>query len=79
MVWTTILNNEHLIITADKEQGIIMIETSSGGYRPKYVTLHLNEAEIDEMMSALSAAKQHLIAPASPNKKQGRVFPWIPK
>jgi hypothetical protein len=60
MAWNTILQKDQLSIVIDDEHNRVLFETSSGGYRPRYVTLHLNHDELDELISSLQQAKDEL-------------------
>jgi hypothetical protein len=61
MSLTSILQEEQISIFADDEQKNILLEVSSSGYRPKYVTLHLDKKEdIDRIIEALIKAKVYL-------------------
>ncbi|TBL68287.1 hypothetical protein [Paenibacillus thalictri] len=61
MAWKTIYENDHIHLVADEEQQQAMLEVSSGGYRPRYVTLQLPVAELDQLIAALQLAKQELL------------------
>jgi hypothetical protein len=61
MSLTSILQEEQISIFADDEQKNILLEVSSSGYRPKYVTLHLDKKEdIDRIIEALIKAKEYI-------------------
>jgi ribosome maturation factor RimP len=61
MSLTSILQEEQISILADGEQKKILLEVSSSGYRPKYVTLHLDKTEdIDRIIEALIKAKEYI-------------------
>lgn len=56
-----LLQHEQIAVIADNERKNVMLELNSSGYRPRFVTVHLKtEAEIDELMEALSKAKAYL-------------------
>lgn len=62
MAWERILEKEQLELIIDNETGHLMIETSSGGAVPRYITIHIHsELEIDEIIAALKKAKQLFI------------------
>jgi hypothetical protein len=50
----SILQDEQISVVADDQNNNILLEVSSSGYRPKYVTVHLNKHE------ALIKAKEYL-------------------
>ena len=58
MGWETLLEKEQLVIRGDETRKDVMLEVNSGGLISNYVTLHLNEKEIDEIITALNIAKQ---------------------
>lgn len=58
MGWERLLEHDQLEITIDTDKGTLMLETSSGGAVPRYVTVHIqNEQELDEIITALYKAK----------------------
>jgi hypothetical protein len=62
MAWERLLEKDQLEIIVDTEKGNVMIETSSGGAIPKYVTVHFQtEQEIDELIAALQKAKEAML------------------
>ncbi|NHN32387.1 hypothetical protein [Paenibacillus agricola] len=60
MAWKPIYDSEQLSLIADDELKVAMLEVSSGGYVPRYVTLHWNEQELAEVIQALQSAQQLL-------------------
>lgn len=57
----SILQDEQISIVADDQNKNILFEVSSSGYRPRYVTIHLNQREeIDRIIEALIKAKEYL-------------------
>ncbi|MCD9020876.1 hypothetical protein [Cohnella silvisoli] len=56
-----IYSTEFIDISADAEKKHVHIELSSSGYRPKYVSLFIeNRAELERIIDALQSAKAHL-------------------
>jgi len=60
MAWKAIYDSEQLSLIVDDEKQVAMLEVSSGGYVPRYVTLHWNEQELAEIIQALINAQQQL-------------------
>jgi hypothetical protein len=60
MVWKPVYDSEQLSLIVDDEKHIAMLEISSGGYVPRYITLHWNEQELAEVIQALQNAQQLL-------------------
>lgn len=60
MAWKTILNKEQVSIVYDDERNHVLLELNSGGLRPKFVTLHLDQAGIDEFIEHLQLAKKEI-------------------
>jgi len=57
----SILQEELVSVIADDENKQVMVELSSSGYRPRYVTLHLSKKEeVDQIINALVKAKEYL-------------------
>jgi hypothetical protein len=62
MAWERLLAKDQLELIADTEKGTLMLETSSGGAIPRYVTVHIqNEQELDELIGALQKAKEVIV------------------
>jgi HKD family nuclease len=62
MAWERLLAKDQLEIIVDTDKGTLMMETSSGGAVPKYVTVHIqNEQELDELIAALQKAKDFMV------------------
>jgi hypothetical protein len=59
MAWERLLEKDQLEIIMDTDKGTIMLETSTGGAVPRYVTVHIqNVQELDEIIAALQKAKK---------------------
>jgi hypothetical protein len=59
VAWERLLEKDQLEIIVDTDKGTLMLETSSGGAVPRYVTVHIqNEQELDELIGALQKAKE---------------------
>jgi hypothetical protein len=62
MAWEQLLTKDQLEIIVDTDKGTLMMETSSGGAVPRYVTVHIqNEQELDELITALQKAKDVMV------------------
>jgi hypothetical protein len=62
MAWERLLAKDQLEIIVDTDKGTLMMETSSGGAVPRYVTVHIqNEQELDELIAALQKAKDVMV------------------
>jgi hypothetical protein len=62
MAWERLFESHQLEITVDTAKGHVMLETSSGGAVPRYVTIHIqNEQEIEELIIALQKAKEAML------------------
>ncbi|QGQ94431.1 hypothetical protein EHS13_05690 [Paenibacillus psychroresistens] len=63
MAWERLLEKDQLEIIMDTDKGTVMLETSSGGAVPRYVTIHIqNEQELDEIIAALQKAKNLILS-----------------
>jgi hypothetical protein len=63
MAWEQLLTKDQLEIIVDTDKGTLMMETSSGGAVPRYVTVHIqNEQELDEIIAALQKAKDVMVS-----------------
>lgn len=60
MSWKTIFEDEHVSIVVDESNRIVMLEASSGGYRPRYVTLQLDASRLEVIIEALQSARAAL-------------------
>jgi hypothetical protein len=60
MAWKPIYDSEQLSLIVDDDKQVAMLEVSSGGYVPRYVTLHWNEQQLSEVIQALQKAQQQL-------------------
>lgn len=57
----SLFQDDQIAIIADDEKRSVMLELNSSGYRPRYVTVHLNsDEEIDKLIEALSRAREYL-------------------
>jgi hypothetical protein len=66
MAWERLLEKNQLEIIVDTDKGTLMLETSSGGAVPRYVTVHIqNEQELDELIAALLKAKEFMVLTTS--------------
>jgi hypothetical protein len=61
MAWITMYENEEMTLVVDDEKQTAMLEVNSGGYRPRYITLHWNEQQLSEVIGALQTARQALV------------------
>jgi hypothetical protein len=62
MAWERLLAKNQLEIIVDTDKGTLMMETSSDGAVPRYVTVHIqNEQELDELIAALQKAKDVMV------------------
>jgi hypothetical protein len=60
VAWKPIYENEQVSLIVDEDKQNLMFEVNSGGYTPRYVTLHWNESELAELIQALQNAQQSL-------------------
>lgn len=61
MALVSILQDDQISIVADEEKRSVLLELNSSGYRPRYVTVHLqSREEIDRLIDALVSAKGYL-------------------
>lgn len=60
MAWQTIVNKEQLSIVYDDERNHVLLEVNSGGYQPKFVTLHLNKELLNELIQDLNKAGTYI-------------------
>ena len=58
MAWENILRKENLEIRCDKVDKNIILEVNNGGISCEYITLHMGKNEVDELIQALTAAKE---------------------
>ncbi len=57
----SILHDDQVSVLVDDLNKNILFELSSSGYRPRYVTIHLNKKDqIDRIIEALNKAKEYL-------------------
>ncbi|WP_102346076.1 hypothetical protein [Bacillus sp. Marseille-P3661] len=57
-----IWENDNLSIRIDKIVKTTTLEANSSGLMASYVTVHLNEAELEQLINALNEAKGNLKA-----------------
>ncbi len=62
MSWQTLFQNEHVSLVLDSNQRHCMLEVNSGGFQPKYVSLHLDEKGLEQLIGELQKAKTALQA-----------------
>jgi hypothetical protein len=60
MTWIPIYESEQIMVVVDDENKNVIFEVNSGGYRPKYVTVHYSKEGLEELISALINAKEAL-------------------
>ncbi|MCY9666052.1 hypothetical protein M5X11_13935 [Paenibacillus alginolyticus] len=58
MAWIQVLDKEHLSVKFDDQDEMALLEINDGGISPNYVTIRLNETEIDDLIEALHRIKQ---------------------
>ncbi|NRF90294.1 hypothetical protein HQN89_04490 [Paenibacillus frigoriresistens] len=58
MAWIQVLDKEHLSVKFDDQDDMALLEINDGGISPNYVTIRLNETEIDDLIEALHRIKQ---------------------
>ncbi len=58
MAWIQVLDKEHLSVKFDDKDEMALLEINDGGISPNYVTIRLNETEIDDLIEALQRIKQ---------------------
>lgn len=58
MAWIQVLDKEHLSVKFDNQDEMALLEINDGGISPNYVTIRLNETEIDDLIEALHRIKQ---------------------
>ncbi|MBP1962452.1 hypothetical protein [Paenibacillus aceris] len=58
MAWINMLEREQLTVKLDNKDEMALLEVNDGGISPNYVTIRLNENEIDELIEALQRIKQ---------------------
>ncbi|WNR43620.1 hypothetical protein [Paenibacillus roseipurpureus] len=61
MAWVHFLNKDQLSVKWDDKDDAALIEINDGGISPNYVTIRLNEHEIDELIDALQRVKQSIV------------------
>ncbi|MCI3919211.1 hypothetical protein MO973_03055 [Paenibacillus sp. TRM 82003] len=63
MTLHSILVQDNVQIVYDDSKNLVMLELSSGGYRERYVTMHIDKpGEIDAIVDGLLEAKKRLVA-----------------
>ncbi|NOU87671.1 hypothetical protein GC102_18105 [Paenibacillus sp. LMG 31460] len=58
MAWIQVLDKENLSVKFDNKDEVALLEINDGGISPNYVTIRLNETEIDDLIEALQRIKQ---------------------
>ncbi|NOU99883.1 hypothetical protein [Paenibacillus planticolens] len=58
MAWMNMLEREQLTVKLDNKDEVALLEVNDGGISPNYVTIRLNESEIDELIEALQRIKR---------------------
>lgn len=58
MAWIQVLNKENLSVKFDDKDEVALLEINDGGISPNYVTIRLNETEIEDLIEALQRVKQ---------------------
>ncbi|MDF2646980.1 hypothetical protein [Paenibacillus sp. V4I7] len=58
MAWIQVLDKENLSVKFDDKDEVALLEINDGGISPNYVTIRLNETEIDDLIEALQRIKQ---------------------
>ncbi|KQX51719.1 hypothetical protein [Paenibacillus sp. Root444D2] len=58
MAWIQVLDKENLSVKFDDKDEMALLEINDGGISPNYVTIRLNETEIDDLIEALQRIKQ---------------------
>ncbi|MFC0213467.1 hypothetical protein ACFFK0_13540 [Paenibacillus chartarius] len=66
MGWEYVHDQDEFSVSVDKEKGLAMLELSSSGIRPKYVSLQLEHVErLDAIVQALQAVRPYLKSTAN--------------
>ncbi len=60
MAWIQVLDKENLSVKFDNKDEVALLEINDGGISPNYVTIRLNETEIDDLIEALKRIKEAL-------------------
>ncbi|WP_438448641.1 hypothetical protein [Gorillibacterium sp. sgz5001074] len=61
MAWVQLLSEDLLNVTVDDERKVCMLEVSSGGSVPRYVTVHFDRPDqLDELIRSLEKARVFL-------------------
>lgn len=61
MAYRNLYSTEQLDVHVDSEKKTVQIETASSGYRPRYVTVDIEDpAELDRLIEALTQAREYL-------------------
>lgn len=61
MTLLKLYEDETILLTADDRKNHVLLEISSSGYRPKYVSKYFeSQKEIDDLIEALQKAKLFL-------------------
>ncbi|MCD1259325.1 hypothetical protein B5M42_010805 [Paenibacillus athensensis] len=60
MVWKSVLERDHFTVKLDEKDRTALLEVNDGGIAPAYVTVRLQEQEIDELIDALQQVRNAL-------------------
>ncbi|NOU75123.1 hypothetical protein GC098_27685 [Paenibacillus sp. LMG 31458] len=60
MAWIQVLDKENLSVKFDNKDEVALLEINDGGISPNYVTIRLNETEMDDLIEALKRIKEAL-------------------
>lgn len=60
MAWIQVLDKENLSVKFDNKDEVALLEINDGGISPNYVTIRLNETEMDDLIGALKRIKEAL-------------------
>ncbi|MDD9266342.1 hypothetical protein ACFPES_04780 [Paenibacillus sp. GCM10023248] len=58
MAWINMLERDQLSVKLDEKDEMALLEVNDGGISPNYVTIRLDENEIDELIEALQRIKR---------------------
>lgn len=58
MAWINMLERDQLSVKLDDKDEMALLEVNDGGISPNYVTIRLDENEIDELIEALQRIKR---------------------
>jgi|GEM_PF-3046710 len=60
MVWKSVLERDHFTVKLDEGDRTALLEVNDGGIAPAYVTVRLQEHELDELIAALQQVRSSL-------------------